>query len=36
LIEQYPGATLHGHNEFAAKACPSFDVQEVYGFLNKK
>ena len=26
LIEEYPGATVHGHREFAAKACPSFDV----------
>lgn len=24
---RFPHATLHGHNEFAAKACPSFDVQ---------
>ncbi|MCM1223115.1 MAG: N-acetylmuramoyl-L-alanine amidase, partial [Lachnospiraceae bacterium] len=22
LLKQYPGATVHGHNEFAAKACP--------------
>lgn len=25
---------IHGHNEFAAKPCPSFNVQVKYKFLN--
>lgn len=28
LKEKFPKATIHGHNEFAAKDCPSFDVQK--------
>lgn len=30
LMVEYPKATLHGHNEFAAKACPSFIVKNEY------
>ena len=28
LQKKYPNATIHGHREFAAKACPSFDVKK--------
>ena len=27
--------SIHGHNEFSTKACPSFLVEEKFGFLNK-
>ncbi len=28
LRARYPGATIHGHREFAAKACPCFDIAD--------
>ncbi len=32
--EQYPGIqTIHGHNEFAAKACPGFTVADHWNRL---
>ena len=30
LKERFPNATIHGHRDFAAKACPSFDATEEY------
>lgn len=27
LQRRFPGATVHGHREFASKACPCFDVK---------
>ncbi|MDE5799742.1 MAG: N-acetylmuramoyl-L-alanine amidase [Paramuribaculum sp.] len=30
LRRRYPRASVHGHREFAAKACPSFDVSAEF------
>lgn len=30
LKAQFPNATIHGHRDFAAKACPSFDAFREY------
>lgn len=33
LKVKYPNATIHGHREFANKACPSFDAKKEYSSL---
>ena len=33
LMASYEDATLHGHNEFSSKACPSFDVSKEYDYI---
>ena len=35
LIEAHPTIkSVHGHREFANKACPSFDVAHEFAFIN--
>lgn len=33
LKKKYPKATIHGHREFSAKACPCFDANYEYKYL---
>lgn len=33
LRAQFPNAVIHGHRDFAAKACPSFDATKEYAHL---
>tara|TARA_R110001606_G_scaffold70539_1_gene161249 strand:- start:18 stop:443 length:426 start_codon:yes stop_codon:yes gene_type:complete len=33
LMASYEDATLHGHNEFSNKACPSFNVSKEYDYI---
>ena len=34
LKNQFPNATIHGHRDFAAKACPCFDATSEYANLS--
>lgn len=34
LCHRYTAATVHGHNEFAAKSCPCFDAAHEYESLS--
>ena len=33
LKNLFPNATIHGHNEFSEKFCPSFDAKKEYATL---
>ena len=33
LRQRYPKAIIHGHRDYAAKACPSFDATKEYAVI---
>jgi len=35
LKKMHPNATIHGHNDFASKACPSFNATKEYENITK-
>ncbi len=36
LVDKYPQATIHGHRDYAQKACPSFDATKEYAHLTQR
>ena len=36
LKREYPGAVVHGHRDFARKACPCFDATSEYANLKSE
>lgn len=36
LLSQFPGASVHGHRDFARKDCPCFDAVTEYADLSHK
>lgn len=34
LLAKYPNANVYGHNEFAKKACPCFNVKKEFESVN--
>lgn len=36
IVKRYPKATIHGHRDFANKACPSFDATKEYAHLTRQ
>jgi N-acetylmuramoyl-L-alanine amidase len=35
LLDSFPKSTVHGHNEFSSKECPSYNVQREYKEIIK-